>query len=162
MTITRFWEIIGDVHEASGGDMDVKCDLLRERLETLDPDEMKSFRRHFDACDAKAYSWGLWGAAYVIDGGCSDDGFDDFRSTLISQGRSVFESAVKDPDSLADQPYLDGEPCYEGFAYAVTDAEEQVVGEAGIRSDFPTTPSGDDWDEEDLPRLYPKLSRRFP
>ena len=51
---------------------------------------------------ADAYTWDLWGAAYLINGGCSDDGFAYFRSWLISRGRAAYEEAVRDPDSLAD------------------------------------------------------------
>lgn len=57
---------------------------------------------HFDRAFAAAYQWLLWAAAYIIEGGCSDDGFMDFRYGLISRGRSVFERALADPDSLAD------------------------------------------------------------
>lgn len=31
----------------------------------------------------------LWAAAYIANGGCSDDGFDYFRGWLIAQGREV-------------------------------------------------------------------------
>jgi hypothetical protein len=50
---------------------------------------------------ADSYRGDLWGAAYLINGGASDDGFDYFRGWLIAQGREVFEAAVADPDSLA-------------------------------------------------------------
>ncbi|MGW9448580.1 DUF4240 domain-containing protein [Streptomyces sp. NPDC055632] len=46
----------------------------------------------------------LWAAAYVLNDGCSDDGFDYFRGWLIAQGRAVFERAVVDPDALAAHP----------------------------------------------------------
>ena len=36
-----------------------------------------------------SYRWDLWGAAYLANGGCSDDGFDYFRGWLIGQGRKV-------------------------------------------------------------------------
>jgi hypothetical protein len=39
---------------------------------------------------AESYTNPLWAAAYVINGGCSDDGFDYFRGWLIAQGREVF------------------------------------------------------------------------
>jgi hypothetical protein len=42
-----------------------------------------------------------WGAAYLANGGCSDDGFDYFRGWLIGQGRKVYETVLADPDSLA-------------------------------------------------------------
>lgn len=48
----------------------------------------------------------LWAAAYVINGGCSDDGFDCFRGWLIAQGREVFGRAAARPDALADLPVV--------------------------------------------------------
>jgi hypothetical protein len=51
---------------------------------------------------ADSYRSSLWAAAYVINGGCSDDGFDYFRGWLMLQGREAFGQAVADPDSLAD------------------------------------------------------------
>ncbi|MEU4085376.1 DUF4240 domain-containing protein [Streptomyces aureus] len=50
---------------------------------------------------AESYKDPLWAAAYLINGGCSDDGFDYFRGWLIAQGREVFERVVADPDALA-------------------------------------------------------------
>jgi hypothetical protein len=44
----------------------------------------------------------LWAAAYVINGGCSDDGFDYFRAWLMLQGQGTFGQAVADLDSPAD------------------------------------------------------------
>jgi hypothetical protein len=46
----------------------------------------------------RAYPWDLWGAAFVINGGCSDDGCERFRARLIMQGRDVFERALDDPE----------------------------------------------------------------
>ena len=51
---------------------------------------------------AKNYRTPLWAAAYAVNGGCSDNGFDYFRGWLIVQGREVFEHVVVDPDALAD------------------------------------------------------------
>lgn len=53
---------------------------------------------------ADSYRAPLWAAAYVINGGCSDDGFDYFRGWLIMQGREVFEQVLADPEALADNP----------------------------------------------------------
>lgn len=60
------------------------------------------FERVFDAVNGEAYRTGLWAAAYLMRGGCSDDGFDYFRGWLLAQGRAVWEGAVAAPDSLAD------------------------------------------------------------
>ncbi|MER8092894.1 DUF4240 domain-containing protein [Streptomyces goshikiensis] len=53
---------------------------------------------------AESYSAPLWAAAYLINGGCSDDGFDYFRGWLLTQGETVFTAALADPDSLAGHP----------------------------------------------------------
>ncbi|MEU2449289.1 DUF4240 domain-containing protein [Streptomyces sp. NPDC012765] len=53
---------------------------------------------------AESYRAPLWAAAYVINGGCSDDGFDYFRGWLLTQGQEAFETALADPDSLAAHP----------------------------------------------------------
>lgn len=55
---------------------------------------------------ANSYRNPLWAAAYVINGGCSDDGFDYFRGWLIAQGHEVYERVVADPDTLADLPVI--------------------------------------------------------
>lgn len=49
----------------------------------------------------KAQKADLWRAAYIMNSGCSDDGFDYFKLWLISRGKTVFESALENPDSLS-------------------------------------------------------------
>src|SRR5262245_38625607 len=100
-----FWRIIDRVHASNPDDMDARCEALRAELEQLSDFDLKSFIEHFDGADARAYDWKLWGAAYLIQGGCSDDAFSDFRATLISMGRNFYERALADPDSLADVNY---------------------------------------------------------
>jgi Protein of unknown function (DUF4240) len=51
--------------------------------------------------DERAYTWDIWGAAFVIVDGCSDDCFRDFRAYLISLGSRAFAAALRYPDSLA-------------------------------------------------------------
>src|SRR5512139_441856 len=53
---------------------------------------------------ADSYRGDLWAAAYLINGGASDDGFDYFRGWLIAQGQAMFERAIADPDGLSDHP----------------------------------------------------------
>ncbi|MER6759523.1 MULTISPECIES: DUF4240 domain-containing protein [Amycolatopsis] len=55
-------------------------------------------------CDllADSYRGSLWAAAYLVNGGCSDDGFDYFRGWLVVQGREVFERITAAPDELAE------------------------------------------------------------
>lgn len=163
MNIDQFWQIIDSVHAKSGGDMDRKCELLKEELSALENDELCDFIDHFDGADAAAYTWPLWGAAYVLQGGCSDDSFSDFRATLISHGRSVFERALTDPESLAELSFDDEEDVsYEGFQYVKNDVAEAKLGEVPKRKvSFPDIPAGPEWDEDSVDQLYPKLAAKY-
>jgi hypothetical protein len=155
-----FWKIVQSAHDGSGGDMDKKCDALRQQIAVLSKDEALEFAQHFDSMMDKAYNWPLWGAAYVINGGCSDDSFTDFRSSLISRGRQAFERALADPDSLAGEDFDESEWFYEGYQYAVTDGVEAVAGSRPPRT-AQTEPSGKDWQEDQVYKLFPKLAAKF-
>jgi Protein of unknown function (DUF4240) len=71
------------------------------RLASRPADEIVSYAQLLWDLLASSYRADLWAAAYLINGGASDDGFEYFRGWLISQGQTVFEAAVADPDSLA-------------------------------------------------------------
>src|SRR5687767_14484267 len=51
---------------------------------------------------SQSYSSSLWGAAFVIMGGCSDDGFEYFRGWLISRGEDVYTQVLENPEYLAE------------------------------------------------------------
>ncbi|MDP6356579.1 MAG: DUF4240 domain-containing protein [Planctomycetota bacterium] len=158
MEVKQFWEIVDRVHDNSGGVMDAKCELLSEELSTLSDDDLRSFSRHFDTANVRAYSWPLWGAAHILNGGCSDDSFSDFRSTLISMGRKTFETALADPNSLKDVEFDENHPCYEGFEYSVNTALEERFGDLPPSEvEHPDEPSGKEWDEDTVESLYPDL-----
>ena len=163
MTLDQFWNLIEKIHIASGGDMDKKCELLDAELRRLPLDEVRSFHAHFYECQDRAYSWELWAAAYIIGGGCSDDKFSDFRSTLISMGRQTFERALGDPQSLADIDYDADVADYEGYQYVPSQVERDLSG----GQDFPRSrphpkdPSGTIWDEDKVAELFPKLAEKY-
>jgi len=163
MTLDQFWNRVENIHRASGGDMDKKCELLDAELRRLPLVEVRSFHRHFDECVDRAYTWELWAAAYIIGGGCSDDAFSDFRATLISMGRQTFERALADPQSLADIDYDAENAHYEGYQYVPSTVEEDL----GAGQEFPryqahpAEPSGKSWDEDKVAELYPKLAQKY-
>src|SRR5689334_3663092 len=117
MNIDEFWAIVERVHVAAPTDMNEKCRLLAAELGALPCAEISSFEEHFIDLFYQAFNWDIWAAAYMINHGCSDDGFMDFRSTLISLGRAPYECALKDADSLVDFN-IDAEwAAYEGYQY---------------------------------------------
>lgn len=163
MNKDEFWQIVDSVHYESDGDMDRKCELLSRHLGGLNEQDLMDFINHFDSADAGAYTWPLWGAAYVMHGGCSDDSFSDFRATLISHGRKIYEAALADPESLADLHFRDAQDiCYEGYQYVKNAVVEEKFGEIPKRSKpLPDEPSGEAWDEDTVDDLYPRLSAKY-
>ena len=158
----QFWELVQRAHDAASDDMDRKCEVLKAGIGMLSRNDANDFAILFDTMMDRAYTRELWGAAYVINGGCGDDTFDDFRSSLISRGRSCFERAIAEPDSLADEPFHETAWFYEGYQYAVGDRIKAVAGmRPGRRHPLPDRPSGEDWVEGDLSELFPRLHAKF-
>jgi hypothetical protein len=91
---------LADTADAADAVADRMVGLLSER----DPAEIVAFAQPLWDLLIASYRADLWAAAYVINGGASDDGFDYFRGWLIAQGRTVFDQAVADPDRLAEHP----------------------------------------------------------
>jgi len=163
MNETGFWTIIADCDTRSGGDMEQKDQLINTSISELSAADALAFNRLFDQFIDRAYTWSLWGAAYVINGGgCGDDAFMDFRECLISKGKRVFETAVTDPDSLASED-LDRESWFhEGFQYAIMAAVKSVIGTPPKRaSPPPASPSGDRFPEDRFYSIYPQLAARM-
>jgi hypothetical protein len=165
---TTFWKIIDSSRKQANGDPDAQLEFLSSRLAPLAPDEIVQFGRFFEEYHIRAYTWDLWGAAYLIGGGCSDDGFLDFRGWLISRGEKVFERALEDPESLVRVVKDDDECRYEGFQYLASQAWMKKTGKTA--AEFPdfglnyaSEPSGERWTEDgdDLKRRFPKLWKRF-
>ena len=160
MNEEKFWELIQDAAKQSDGVMDVKCERVKVAINHLSIEDAKIFSGIFDDKMDRAYSWPLWGAAYVMGGGCSDDTFIDFRSSLISRGKEKFDEALSNPDSLASEEFDEDAWFFEGFQYAVAESVESVIGAALPRnSPHPKDPSGTPWDEDsdELKAKYPKL-----
>jgi hypothetical protein len=143
-----------------------QLELLTRALKTLPDDGIREFIRLFQELRERAYRWDLWDAAFIIQSGCSDDGFMDFRNWLISMGRTVFENALLDPETLAG-PARDPEVevcAFEEFS-AIAPA---ILEERGVADEGPTPamarrrePLGERFDHATLPHRFPKLWAAF-
>lgn len=123
-----FWEMIAQAKVQYGQDMDAAEIWLTNELVKRGPVAAQSFHDIMHAYTDLANRYGLWDAASIIkEYGCGDDGFLDFRSWLIAQGKEVYLAALKDPDSLADvEPY--GDCRFERLAYVGDYAYERLTG----------------------------------
>jgi hypothetical protein len=172
MDAERFWKIVelsrrGFDPSRVDGNMARQLEELRRLLLALPRDEIVGFRDQlFKQMDA-AFHWDLWGAAYLIGGGCSDDGFTDFRGWLISMGRNVFERALADAESLGDVASTPGveDVFFEEFLYAPARAYEEATGHEIPEYTGPRqhSPAGEKWSEEgsDLQRRLPRLWEKY-
>ena len=163
MTSERFWEIVGQ--SAETGDPDLKAQALERALRKLSQTELAAFREAYLHAHRAANHWDLWAAAYLINGGCSDDGFSYFRDWLIAQGQDVYEAALEDPDSLADVMDGDTEAEFEEFGYIADEVYEDR-----FEDEMPPTkigPDGDpegqpfEEDEEALAERFPRIAERL-
>ena len=170
MTTETFWNII-DATKRTG--RRERLEALRDEIRKLSAAEIAGFDHEFDRQMRHSFTWDLWGAAYVINGGCSDDGFDYFRSWLISLGRRTFQQALADPDSMADETEVlraredDEGVQFEKFAYVAQLVHEEKTGQpipsdpAGVPPD--QEPAGEPWSEtgDDLRKRFPRLWAKF-
>ena len=162
----EFWNLVAETRAAADGATGTQTELLEERLADLPPEEILMFARIRSQLDERAYTWDLWGAATVIEDGCSDDCFRDFRAYVISLGRRPYEDAMRDPDSLAAIAEDAETGDWENADDPAPEAYSSATG-----SDFPFdssdvsgTPRGRAFDHDDeaaLRHRYPQLAARF-
>jgi hypothetical protein len=88
MNRAAFWGLIESARAEADNDTERQSELLEERLSELPPRQIVRFQQIRRQMDERAYTWDIWGTAFVIDDGCSDDCFRDFRAYLISPGWS--------------------------------------------------------------------------
>ena len=168
MTLKEFWE---HIEKTRRKDSDAHVDRLVARLAKLPPGRIIDFHQRWNQLQRAAYNWNLWGAAYLINGGCSDDGFDYFCDWLLLQGRKVYEAALKNPDSLADVVDPDEGECECGCSpgmhawFRATGTEHAYEEfEAARAAKYPEHPPlprlGGRWDHDDdrqMRKRFPRL-----
>jgi len=156
MTDQQFWDVI----DAADSDIDELVDILTD----LPPAMIVAFENHVRQRFMASFREELWGAAYLMKGGCTDEGFDNFRCWLIGQGQDIFEKALDDPDSLAALGPLESEPEWPLLLGAADEAYEESQGTSiqeapGVKGvKFPDMGSTIDFDDEAAMRKrYPRL-----
>lgn len=165
-----FWALI-DRSAPDGAGSPTQLDTLRAGLMRLSADQIVHFHRQFVAAMRDANRWELWGAAYVANGGASEDGFALFRCWLIAQGRATFDAVTADPDRLAEHlpADSDGELEFYEIAHVAREAWAEKTGKsadempADASADAPTEPTGTPFSENpaELAKRYPRLWARF-
>jgi hypothetical protein len=171
----EFWRLIEESREFD------QAEWLTEVLAQKGLKEVLDFEFLFQELMNASYQSRLWGAAFILMGGCSDDAFDYFRGWLIGQGEKTFNKVMKDPEFLAEyinEDNLDDEgfPQNEELLSVGLDAYthiktgdvewndniyDQLVEALDKKGLQPVTEIEFDWEEDDLESLFPVLWDRF-
>ena len=169
----KFWGVF-DAFPPQLTNPEDRENCLRSTLMHYSIEDVVGFEIVFRRKINEAYTWDLWGAAYLVHGGCSDDCFEYFRRWLVTRGQKAYESAAKDPDSLAE---LEVEPAgprgiwrHEEIYYVANDVYRKKGGNGDVRA-FSDNESGLDGgdpsgtpfeeNEEYLRNRFPRLWHRF-
>jgi uncharacterized protein DUF4240 len=164
MNRAQFWTLIEEAKQESGGECAPLVEFLQTKLSRLPETEIIAFAETLAQLLDEAYTWELWAAAYIINGGCSDDGFEYFRRWLIAQGEQVFRSAIDNPESLADFPgELPDDAGCEALGYAAEQAYQEKTGREMPDYQIPPSrrePHGKRWEEGEEEQLCPRLAAR--
>ena len=172
----QFWAIVQTAVDEAGDDEDEYLEVVKRELSKLSLKEMIGFRLRTDKLLYDSYTSEMWCAGYLMNGGCSDDGFEYFRLWVISRGRKVYEAAMANPDNLID--YIDDDDEmdffeFELFWYVALEAFEEAVDAElydYVDDDNFKTCEGNypnfefNWEEDDpesMQKLCPRLFEKF-
>lgn len=170
MKSSDFWELI----DQSQKEMFVsgKITLLSTKLSSLNIDELYGFELKLRHLLSISNNYNVLALAKVILGAVSTDSFLYFRCRLILLGRIFFEKAIKNPDDwdcFIEEKFL-GESLLtvsdivfhksHGSKSFVESPSEYALDFIDFDSPF-LEMSGEKWNEEDLPRKFPKLWKHF-
>lgn len=157
-----FWKLIDESRSASNNNYQTQITSLKTILLTLEPTDIEKFDNTFTSLLVTSYDYKLWGASYVINGGCSDDCFDYFRQYLIGHGKEKFYQTIKDPESCVSWIKSEEQDNWEGLQYSAMEAYKQKTGKEIPKSYHPKFElKGKPFDEETVMKQYPKLAKKF-
>jgi len=172
-----FWKLIADANDAVN-DLFIEEYLIGKLVQMTNRD-ITRFEEILGELMFESYRWDWWAAAEVMNGGCDDDSFEEFRAWVISQGQGVYQMALRNPDDLADclvASLIDPNDEDNEFAYPelldvtvlafaqknnCADVEEAYDHPEYDPQYHPCEIQGEEWTEADLPKIVPKLCTLF-
>jgi Protein of unknown function (DUF4240) len=125
-----FWLII-DKSLSNSSNQDGQEDFLIKELENLTAQQIIGFHLRIEKFLYDIYNSEMWCASHIMNGGSSDDGFEYFRSWVISRGKKIFYDAKQNPDSLVQEVDINlGVYEFESFYNTAFEAFENKTGKS--------------------------------
>lgn len=165
----EFWSLIAR-SKSKAEDPFEQIEILTEILSGRSEEDIIAFQKIFEELYVSSYRSDLWGAAYIINGGCSDDGFDYFRGWLIAQGKDTYYNTLENPEYLVKVIKTEeaGDVECEDMLSAAGNAYQAKTGKdyETFLNMIPSRPYPAiviDWQEDDdsLKNKFPKLWKKF-
>jgi hypothetical protein len=154
-----FWQLISESRKDSRRNYEAQCKILTSRLSNLNEEEIMGFDATMRLLMARSYSFRLWEPVYALNGGCSDDCFEYFRTWLIAQGRDNFYWTTRFPRLLFFVGVKESIENYEGLGYCAYDAYQIKMGhEFPEKELLPYDDPGRKFSEGKAVLRYPELA----
>jgi hypothetical protein len=172
----EFWQLIETAKETSKGNQTLQEQTLINSLAQHSPEQIIEFECILREYLLEADHFNIMAAQKILNGYVTDDSYLYFRCWLIGQGEEVFTHALRNADTLAtvvQDPYLEFEAllvvatlAYEKRISRKEEDDEEsfprgVASARGLHYDFGAETKGEDWTENQLPKLLPKLWKKF-
>ncbi|WP_299368024.1 DUF4240 domain-containing protein [Winogradskyella sp.] len=125
-----FWYIV-DKSVTESNSQEEQEKILINEITKLPLKDIIGFRLRTDKLLFDTYNSEMWCAGYLMNQGCSDDGFEYFRNWIISRGKETYYNAETNPDSLISQIEHKAYGFYEfeGFWYVALEAFKTKTGQ---------------------------------
>lgn len=165
MNKEEFWKTIESVnHSVPDGNHEMVAKQMCEELLHYSPQDILDWHLILREYTNAAYRNDLWAACTALGAHSSDDGFIDFRTWLISQGKDIYMDAMRDPDTLAANPHAGNEMNFEAFSACAIDAYERKLNLTGMdryTKPYPLWHFKEDFLKEIGGAAYEEYSRRY-
>jgi len=164
MDENKFWSLIEKVKITSKDDIALRAHVLKNYLLDSDPVFIENFNQFFVNCVSKALSNKLKSAAFLIKGYSSDYDFIPYIDYLISEGKTIFEIALHQPDDLADIALANNESDvviqYRGVVHETyEELTERDIPDFDFS--FPTEGLINNFNKFELSKEFPKLIEKY-
>lgn len=173
ITEDLFWNIIETVsNESTGNIFEFEKNIIK-RLTEFTKDEIIELHIIFAKLIKNIYTREIWDILCISNFYCSDDTFLYFRAWLISKGKDVYYSVLKDPDSFADFDFADIENSYfDALLFVFDRAYKKKIKDAkiiprdilyflGLDYDNQYALTGEETLSENFYKVFPKTFKKY-
>ena len=147
MTKEEFWSTIETARQAvPDGSQSMMAEQIYRELLQKPPEDILDWNLYFYEYRDAACRNDLQAASTALGVPATSDGFLDFRTWLVAQGKEIYLAAIDNPDTLAKDPHIGAEMSFPSFADCAVDAYAEKLSLA---------------DEEERRRLYNALNHHI-